>query len=104
MKIPEAAAVYLPKPSVAKLKIPPHITEVQSPQRVKSITVTGTSARLKDIFLLNTGMFTNKSVGRNIAMSTKSNPKEATKESIALLENLAPKVPPINRPMNIKNQ
>ena len=104
IKIPEAAAVYLPNPSVAKLKIPPHITEVQSPQRVKNMTLEGTSASPKEIFLLKTGIFTTTSVGKKIANNTNNKPKEATKESITLLENLAPKAPPTNRPTNIKNQ
>ena len=35
IKIPEAIAVYLPRPSTAMLKIPPHITEVQRPTSKK---------------------------------------------------------------------
>ena len=56
------------------------------------------------MFLLNTGILTNMSVGKNMANSTKHKPKEATKESMALLENLAPKAPPTNRPTNMRNQ
>ena len=58
MKMPDAAAVCLPKPSTARLKIAPHITDVQSPQSIKSSIFTGTSAMPKDISYLNTGIFT----------------------------------------------
>ena len=44
MNSPEAVAVYFPSPSVARLKITPHMTEVQIPQRMMNSTFTGTSA------------------------------------------------------------
>ena len=50
MKRPEAIEVYLPSPSTARLKIAPHITEVQSPQRMKNITPIGISARENERF------------------------------------------------------
>ena len=42
--MPEAFAVYLPRPSVARLKIPPHITDVQRPQRKMNTQDNGTFA------------------------------------------------------------
>ena len=42
MKIPDAAAVYLPNPSVARLKIEDHITDVHKPQRTSRSAATGT--------------------------------------------------------------
>ena len=44
MKIPDAFAVYFPRPSVARLKIPPHITDVQRPQRKMNTQDNGTLA------------------------------------------------------------
>ena len=66
--------------------------------------LTGTLAKANEISDWKTGIFTIWSVGIKIAKITKSNPKLETKVSIALLENLAPKEPPVKRPMNIKNQ
>lgn len=48
IKNPEAFAVYLPNPWVARLKIPPHITEVHKPQRTQSIVNKGTSVYPKE--------------------------------------------------------
>ena len=42
MKIPEADSVYLPRPSTARLKMTPHITEVQRPQRTRKRQLSGT--------------------------------------------------------------
>ena len=44
MKIPEAFAVYLPRPSVERLKIPPHMIDVQRPQRKINTQDNGTVA------------------------------------------------------------
>ena len=40
--LPEAFAVAEPSPSTARLKIAPHITDVQSPQSTKNPIATGT--------------------------------------------------------------
>ena len=47
---PDAVAVYLPKPSVARLKITPHITDVHKPQRMMNNTLAGTSASMKQLW------------------------------------------------------
>ena len=48
MKIPEAAAVYLPSPSVERLKIEPHMMEVQRPQRVRNSRLRGALPMVTD--------------------------------------------------------
>ena len=55
MNRPEAAAVNLPRPSVARLKITPHMTDVQMPHRMMSSTLTGTSAPWR-VILTSSGM------------------------------------------------
>ena len=42
IKIPDAWAVYLPRPSVARLKMEAHITEVNRPQSTSNRAVRGT--------------------------------------------------------------
>ena len=46
MKAPEAMAVYLPSPSVARLKMPPHITLAHRPTSRKQKMPTGTSPHI----------------------------------------------------------
>lgn len=41
IKIPEACAVYFPKPSVARLKIQGHIIEVHNPTKTNNIALSG---------------------------------------------------------------
>lgn len=48
MNRPEAAARYLPNPSTAKLKIPPHMMEVHRPTSTRYIALMGTSANPKE--------------------------------------------------------
>ena len=55
MKIPEALSVYLPRPSTAKLKMPPHMTDVQRPHNTNNAALTGTCAMPKPSVPLNTG-------------------------------------------------
>ena len=104
IKIPEAASVYLPSPSTARLKIPPHITEVHNPQRIKKATFNGTLAIPNQISLKNTGIPTVVSAGLKIDSNTNTAAKEAVAPNIALLEILAPNAPPNRRPISIKNQ
>ena len=103
MKIPEPIEVYLPRPSTARLKIVPHITEVQRPQRVKKITPTGTST-IPNPVPVNTGIAPITSVGAKMPTSTKISASEATNESCTLLEILPPSRPPSRRPHIIRNQ
>ena len=97
MKIPEAAAVYLPKPSTAKLKIPPHMMEVHKPQRAMNMIPTGTSTIPKEISDKNTGILTLVVAGAKIAIKIKIIPTVAADDNIALLEILAPKEAPNKR-------
>ncbi len=41
MKMPDACSVYLPRPSTARLKMPPHISEVHNPQSIRKIALNG---------------------------------------------------------------
>ena len=45
---PSEVAVYFPNPSTARLKIPPHMIEVQRPTNTKYIALIGTSAKPND--------------------------------------------------------
>ena len=104
MKMPEAAEVYLPSPSTARLKMPPHITEVHRPQRTSSMMLTGTCAMPNEMSLWKTGMLTTALTGQSMAQMTSRQAADATVESIALGETLAPSRPPAKRPMSIRNQ
>ena len=84
IKIPDAAAVYFPNPSTARLKMPPHITEVHNPQRIRNMTFIGimtvSSEPTKEL------TFTPIDVGKKIAPIRRIKPKQATKVNIDLLE------------------
>ena len=41
MKMPEAASVYLPRPSTERLKMPPHMMEVHKPHAAMNIHLIG---------------------------------------------------------------
>src|SRR5574344_1210522 len=104
MKIPDAVAVYLPSPSTARLKIPPHITEVQRPHNTRNITPMGTSAKPNEISDWNTGIDTFVSRGPKIPSNTKIRPTVDATANIALLETFAARLAPATRPINIRNQ
>src|SRR5690554_756104 len=108
MKIPEAAGVYLPKPSTARLNILPHIIEVQRPTRTKNSALIGTSAKPNESApaadLCNTGNSTKLVVGENIAAKTNTNPTNESVESMVLLETLLPNDAPTSLPISIRNQ
>ena len=106
MKIPEAFSVYLPNPSTARLKIPPHMMDVQSPTNARNIALTGTctSPNIPSELFLNTGIFTIESVGANMAEITRIIPMAEAVPNIALAEILLPILAPIRRPTNISNQ
>src|SRR5699024_4606740 len=84
--------------------IPPHITEVQSPQRINNITFTGTWAKPNEISDLNTGIFTKILSAQNIAPNTNAIPTVDTTVNIARLDTFAPIEAPHKRPIIIKNQ
>ena len=69
INIPDAAAVYLPKPSTARLNIPPHMTDVQRPQRTINRHFTGTSNIAKPSAALYPGIDIWRFAGRNMAIS-----------------------------------
>ena len=71
IKIPEACAVYLPKPSTARLKIPPHIMDVHKPQSTKNRALTGTEAISNPFSTLYPGIETVISFGVKIAINIK---------------------------------
>ena len=48
IKMPDAWAVYLPSPSVAKLKIEAHMTDVNKPQSTSSRAVSGTVVEVNE--------------------------------------------------------
>ena len=58
MKMPEAASVYLPRPSTERLKMPPHMMEVHRPQRAMSTLLVGTGCSLMNerVIVLLSGM------------------------------------------------
>src|SRR5665648_82147 len=91
MKIPEAAATYLPKPSTARLKIPPHITEVHNPHNTRNMALIGTLAEPNakpSVVDSNTGIDTVIVVGRKIAKRTNTIPKNDATINMVLLETL----------------
>ena len=103
MKIPEAFSVYLPSPSTARLKMPPHMTEVQRPISTSSAALTGTFTSPKPAEPLKTGRLTATS-GANIAPSVSNRPTEETTVSILLADTLLPMAAPSRRPISIRNQ
>ena len=103
MKIPEAAAEYLPRPSVAKLKMLDHITEVHKPQRTNSGAAMGTVTNWNDE-PVNTGMAIVVLLPRTIANSIRKMPRLAVTIIMALLETLSAINPAEKRPTSMRNQ
>ena len=101
--MPDAAAVYLPSPSTARLKIAPHMTEVQRPQRMSRRILTGTASMPKDMSDLNTGILT-IDCGRSMALMTSSAAMVVVAMSIVLLDIYPPIEAPMNRPTSMRNQ
>ena len=103
MKIPDAEAVYLPRPSVARLKIQAHITLVQSPTRTSSRAQIGTTTILKEL-PVNTGIETVVSLPRSMAITISSIAIEVAHIIRVRLETLSAMNPALNLPTSIKNQ
>ena len=103
MKIPDAAFVYLPKPSTARLKILPHIMEVHNPQSTSNNALKGTTVIAKED-PVNTGMRVVTVFGDRMAPKIRIMPSRETVESIVLLETLPPTMLPMKRPTSIRNQ
>jgi len=95
--MPDAAAVYFPRPSTAKLNTPPHMIEVQRPHNIMKIILSGT-------FVNKNGIVTVVVTGVKIASKIKNKPTEDTTINIVLLETLEPIAQPVRRPTNISNQ
>ena len=95
MKMPEAAAVYLPRPSTARLKMAPHMIEVQKPQRIIRPRASG---------ILEALMVTATDSGTKIAAIRSTMATEAITPSIILLLTLEPTDAPTRRPISIQSQ
>ena len=81
--MPEAIAVYLPRPSTAMLKIAPHITEVQRPTSNMAKMPTGTSCVMKVIADQSTpGKGTSTSVGAKDSEAAATVAAEIIKDAI----------------------
>ena len=76
MNRPEALLVALPRPSTARLKMAPHMTEVQRPQRTSSRADSGTFTIWK-AEPVKAGMLTLVEAGAKMAQitSTRATPK-----------------------------
>ena len=103
MKIPDAAAVYLPNPSVARLKIEDHITDVHKPQRTSRSAATGTVVIWNDS-PVNTGISIVVDLPKTIAATTRIIPTHDVVTIIVLLDTRFAMKPAVKRPTSIKNQ
>ena len=103
MKIPEAFSVYLPRPSVARLKMQPHMIEVQRPIRTRNTVKRGTLFTAKEP-LLKPIMETPFWGLTNMEMSTNTIPTQETVSSCARLEILPLMKPEVRRPTSINSQ
>ena len=100
MKIPDAAFVYLPRPSTAKLNILPHIMEVQSPQSTNNNALTGTFVIAKEE-PVNTGIKVVTVFGDNMAITINKMASDDRGQHYRL-EIFPPTKLPIKRPMSIR--
>ena len=103
MKIPDAAAEYLPNPSVARLKILLHIIEVQRPQRTNSNAAIGTVTNVKEE-PVNTGIDTVVDLPRTTAATIHTIPNIVVPIIIERLDTFPPIKLPMKRPTSISNQ
>ena len=80
--------------------------DVQSPTNAKNIALTGTltSPNISSALFLNTGMFTMRSVGANMAEITRNIPITEAVPNMAFADILLPILAPMRRPTNISNQ
>ena len=95
MKIPEAASVYLPRPSTERLKMPPHMIDVQRPQAAMKNTFIGTALPL---------MVTATLSGRKMAMSSRMMATVDTQVICVFVLTLPEISVEEKRPMSIMNQ
>ncbi len=103
MKMPLAFSVYLPSPSVARLKVQLHITEVQRPQSTMRMALSGsfTTAKLEPV---NTGMLPVTVFGMRMATMMSSMATPLTTIIMVRLDTLAAIRLERKRPQSIRNQ
>ena len=101
--MPLAFSVYLPRPSVARLKIDDHMMEVQRPQSTKRIAPRGkvTTWKLEPV---NTGSEPVMVFGRNMARRMRIMAVPVVVNIMARLETLEAMKLEMRRPTSIKNQ
>src|SRR5690554_2461671 len=103
IKIPDAALVYFPSPSTARLKILPHIIDVHNPQTTSKSALKGTTVNENED-PVNTGIDVVTVFGVSMAAIINIIASPDTVESITLLDTLPPTSPPMKRPTSIRNQ
>ena len=103
MNAPEARAVAEPSPSTARLKIVPHMTEVQSPQRTRRRAESGTWTIPKPE-PVNTGIEVLTPAGTNIATSMRAAATAAAQLNWVRLEITPLMKLDTKRPMSMRNQ
>ena len=103
MKIPEACSVYLPRPSTARLKILPHINDVQRPHNTRNSASSGTS-RMMNSPLMKPGMVTRTVDGIRIAASTSTMAISDTAVSCLRVDTFELMAELTRRPTSISSQ
>ena len=95
MKMPEAISLYLPRPSVQRLKIAPHMIEVQIPQAAMKTHLRGTAEPLMVMLRLS---------GMKIAMRSRRMATEETAIICVRVETLPLMALLAKRPTIISSQ
>lgn len=101
---PDATAVYLPKPVTARLNIAPHITDVQSPQRIKNTAFIGICTELNESVLESNPKNDTISSFAQIPADISAIAIADVTASIVRLDTFEPIIPPTNRPTSINSQ
>ena len=103
IKMPDAAAEYFPRPSVARLKMQLHMIDVHKPQSTNNRAAIGTITILNDV-PVNTGIETVVDLPRIMAKMMSIIPATVVIIIIERLETLPPMKLPMKRPTSIRNQ
>ncbi len=103
MKMPLAFSVYLPSPSVARLKMQLHMTEVQRPQSTMRMALIGSWTIVK-LVPVNTGMLPVMVLGRRMARMMSSMAVPLTVIIITRLDTLEAMRLETKRPTSMRNQ
>ena len=101
--MPDAAAEYFPRPSVARLKMQLHMIDVHKPQSTNNRAAIGTITILNDV-PVNTGIETVVDLPRIMAKMMSIIPATVVIIIIERLETLPPMKLPMKRPTSIRNQ